>query len=158
MDKFISAFDERFRAIYRTSLDLLENVPAELLFRRPRELDRALVMFSIGEYLIRSGAVVEQVIGGITTRMWDDPFEWTLPEQLNTPELVADYLAEVEAARSKGFLFLATDADLGRSIPAPEKLHTIFELLTDAASRASHFQGRAFGIFQVLVDVKLPSV
>ena len=41
-------------------------------------------MFSCGEYILRSAAAVEQTFGGITTRLWDDPFEWTLPEALST--------------------------------------------------------------------------
>jgi hypothetical protein len=32
------------------------------------------------EQILRSARIVEQVSGGITANLWDDPFEWTLPE------------------------------------------------------------------------------
>ena len=113
-------------------------------------------MFSCGEYVLRSAGKVEQTFGGITTRLWDDPFEWTLPEELSTTDLVAKYLAEVEATRSKGFSLLKSDADLRKEMPAPEKLKTIFEILLETVARAEHFQGRAFSIFQMFSDEKLP--
>jgi hypothetical protein len=115
-------------------------------------------MFSIGEYIIRSGAEVEQVIGGITTRLWDDPFEWTLPEELHSTAKIVEYLEEVEAERMKGFRYLTSDADLARSIPAPERLHTIFELLTQTLVRSAHYQGRAFALHQLYSDQKLPAL
>jgi hypothetical protein len=69
-----------------------------------------------------------------------------------------EYLAEVEATRQKGFTLFATDEDLRREMPAPEKLKSIFEILLETLARAEHFQGRAFSIFQMFSDVKLPRV
>ena len=117
-----------------------------------------MAMFSCGEYLLRSAAAVEQTFGGITTRLWDDPFEWTLPEKLSTPADVADYLREVEATRVAAFKFFKSDEDLKKQIPAPENLRSIFDLLLDTMSRAEHYQGRAFAVFQVFSDEKLPRV
>ena len=90
------------------------------------------------------------------TRLWDDPFEWTLPEKLSTRELISEYLREVEATRSNGFALLKSDEDLRREIPAPVKMMTIFEVLLDALARAEHFQGRAFAVFQMFSDEKTP--
>ena len=90
------------------------------------------------------------------TRLWDDPFEWTLPEELSTTVLMAEYLAEVEATRLKGFSLLKSDEDLRKEMPAPEKLKTIFEILLETVARSEHFQGRAFSIFQMFADEKLP--
>ena len=115
-------------------------------------------MFSCGEYILRSAGNVEQTFGGITTRLWDDPFEWTLPEELSTTNLMLDYLAEVEETRQKGFSLFASDEDLRREMPAPEKLKSIFEILLESVSRAEHFQGRAFAVFQMFSDDKLPRV
>ena len=92
------------------------------------------------------------------TRLWDDPFEWTLPEELSTNEKILEYFAEVEATRMKGFTFFTSDEDLRREIPAPEKLQTIFEILLETLARAEHFQGRAFAVFQMFSDEKLPRV
>ncbi|MCV4777710.1 hypothetical protein OFM21_33535, partial [Escherichia coli] len=69
-------------------LDLL--APVEL-YLRPKNGSGTLLPLSTGEYLLRAAAAVEQTAGGITRRLWDDPFEWTLPEKLSTKELVAEY-------------------------------------------------------------------
>ncbi len=130
----------------------------DLLYKRPREIPMTFAMFSIGEYLLRSAASVEQTFGGITTRLWDDPFEWTLPEKLSTTALVFEYLKEVEATRQKGFAFFTGDADLASRIPAPETLMSIGEILLTTVARAEHFQGRAFALFQAVSDAKLPRV
>ena len=157
MNTILQSLDRIYAENHARSLNFLASVSNETLFRRPRELPRTFTMFSIGEYLIRSGAEVEQVIGGITTRLWDDPFEWTLPEELNSTAKIAEYLNEVESERKKGFGFFTTDDDLSRSIPAPERLKTIFEILAGTLARSAHFQGRAFAIYQMFSDEKLPN-
>ena len=113
-------------------------------------------MFSAGEYILRSAAAVEQTCGGITTRLWDDPFEWTLPEKLSTRERVIEYLNEVEDTRRSAFRFFTSDSDLSKQIPAPEKLRSIFDLVLETLARSEHYQGRALAIFQMLSDKKLP--
>lgn len=70
--------------------------------------------FSVGEYIIRSASVVEQAFGGITTRLWDDPYEWTLPEKLATSELIGQYLDDVDASRKRdGFYQIRWRANQG---------------------------------------------
>lgn len=110
---------------------------------------------SVGELILRSAASVEQTFGGITTRLWDDPFEWTLPEKLSTRLLVNDYLDEVESTRSNAFKFFSWDTELTKQIPAPEKLRTLADILLETVARAEHYQGRAFAVFQMISDVKL---
>lgn len=106
--------------------------------------------------MLRSAGAVEQTFDGLTTRLWDDPFEWTLPEKLSTKAAILQYLDEVEATRQKGFSFFTSDADLTKEIPSPERLRTLAEILHDTLSRASHLQGRAFAIHQVLTGQKPP--
>ena len=158
MDLLIGTFDRQFRALHERSLELLGRIDSADLFRKPRQLERSMAMFSCGEYLLRSAATVEQTFGGITRRLWDDPFEWTLPEKLSTPEAVAEYLNEVETTRRFGFKFFHSDDDLKKQIPAPEELRSIFELLVSTICRAAHYQGRAFALFQAFSDEKLPRV
>jgi hypothetical protein len=158
MDALLESFDRRFRQLHERSCHLVDHITPEDLYRRPREIERSMAMFSCGEYLLRSAAAVEQTFGGITTRLWDDPFEWTLPEKLSTPAAVTEYLHEVEATRVAAFKFFKSDEDLTKQIPAPETLRSIFELLLDTMSRAEHYQGRAFALFQVFSDEKLPRV
>ena len=157
MDRLLKAFDEQFLLIDKRSRVLLEQIPDDKLFVRPRELP-SMAMFSCGESILRSAAMVEKTFGGITTRLWDDPFEWTLPEKLSTKSAIAQYLDEVEATRKKGFLFFTSDDDLKREIPAPERLRPLVEVLLKTVAHASHFQGRAFAILQFLSDAKLPKL
>jgi hypothetical protein len=156
MTILIQSFDRGFAAIHSRSQELLELLTDDDLFRTPRELPRTMTMFSCGEFILRSAAAVEQTFGGITTRLWDDPFEWTLPEKLSSTELVTDYLREVEATRTRGMKFFTSDADLTKELPAPETLRPIVDLLIETIARAEHFQGRAFALFQFFSDEKLP--
>jgi hypothetical protein len=156
MKTLIDSFDRQFRAVHDRSVMFIGKVPEDRLFWKPRDLGRTMAMFSCGEYILRSAAAVEQCFGGITTKLWDDPFEWTLPEKLSTPALVLEYLAEVEETRQKGFDFFTDDGDLGRQMPAPGRLRLIHEILLDTIARAENFQGRAFSIFRMFSDEKLP--
>ena len=156
MDPMLKSFDGRFALLHARSSTLVGTIPDADLFRKPRELERTMTMFSCGEYILRSAAIVEQTFGGITTRLWDDPVEWTLPEKLSTGADVIGYLDEVEATRKRGFGFFASDDDLRKEIPAPETTRPIFDLLLETVARAEHYQGRAFAIFQMLSDEKLP--
>jgi hypothetical protein len=156
MGLFLETFDHKFAALHSRSLRLLSMTCDENLYRRPRELPETFAMFTFGEYLLRSAASVEQTFGGITTRLWDDPFEWTLPEKLSNSSLVAEYLGEVDSARKKGFAFLRSDEDLNKRMPAPTEIRSIFEILTDTLVRAEHYQGRAVAVLQYFTDEKLP--
>ena len=158
MDFSLSAFDRRFALIDAHSRELVSKLSDETLYARPRETRLEMAPFSCGEYILRSAAMVEKTFGGITTRLWDDPFEWTLPEKLNDKNKVFTYLDEVEATRLRGFDFFRSDDDLKREIPAPEKQRTIFDILLETIGLAEHFQGRAFAIFQVLSDDTLPRI
>lgn len=129
-------------------------MPDALLFKDPGNRRSA----SFGEYLLRSAGAVEQTFGGITARLWDDPFEWTLPEELSTNHKIAGYLNEVESARIRGFAFFQTDADLAKLIPAPEEMVSIHELLLATLARAENFQGRALAVLHLLAGTPLPRV
>jgi hypothetical protein len=155
MHAMLRSFELRFAAIHERSVQLVGDLSDGDLFRRPRDLE-SMAMFSAGEYILRSAAAIEQTCGGITTRLWDDPFEWTLPEKLSTRESVIEYLNEVDETRRSAFRFFTSDSDLSKQIPAPERLRSIFDLMLETLARAEHYQGRAFAIFQVLSDKKLP--
>jgi hypothetical protein len=158
MDGLIAGLDEQFARIDVRSRALLSLIPAEQLYRPPRMARAAAYpVYSCGEHLLRSAAAVEQTFGGITTNLWDDPFEWTLPETLATPELVLEYLAEVEATRRRGFESFADDGDLRKEIMAPSgESVRLFSLLLGTLARASHHQGRAFAVFSLFNDARLP--
>jgi hypothetical protein len=115
-----------------------------------------MVPFSVGEYILRSAAAAEQAFNGITTRLWDDPFEWTLPEKLSTADDIMEYMREVQKTRATTFNAIRSDQDLSKLIPAPAELRPIYEILFTALLNASHFQGRAYAIFQTLGRGRLP--
>lgn len=152
----IASFDKAFRGLDVLSRELLLKCEEVKLFRKPRQIENSMAMFSCAEYILRSAAMVEKTFGGITTRLWDDPFEWTLPEKLSDKAAIRQYLDEVECTRVKGFEFFTSDDDLKRRMPAPEKLMSVHEILLETIAKAEHYQGRAFAVFQMLSDEKLP--
>lgn len=158
MHTLLDSIDGSFAAISGRTRALLDVTSDELLYRRPRDLPKTFTMFSVGEYVLRSAAAVEQTFGGITTRLWDDPFEWTLPEKLNSVDLVREYIDEVDLARMKGIAFIAEDASLYKAIPAPVDIKTLSTVLIETLCRSEHYLGRAYAIFQILSDERLPSV
>jgi len=87
--------------------------------------------------------MVEQAFLGLTRRLWDDPFEWTLPEKLSTTDAIIGYLDEVIETRRSGFDFLVSDDDLKRTLPAPEKLKPILQVVTEAIARSENYLGKA---------------
>src|SRR5499426_1553820 len=91
-------FDGEFLRLQTDWRKLIQAIEPEKIYQRSsaREL-------SYGEHLVRSACVVEQTFGGITANLWDDPFEWTLPETLPNAESINDYLISVEAVRKRAF-------------------------------------------------------
>lgn len=141
----ISLFDSHFLNLHERSVELVKNHQDAANLWRPFSSNGK----SFGECIVRSVAEVEQTFNGLTTRLWDDPFEWTLPEQLITTDRILDYFTEVEDARKKGFAFLISDEDLKRELPAPIQLKTIFTLFIETISRAENFQGRAIVLAKI---------
>jgi hypothetical protein len=156
---FVLSLDEQFARLHVRSRALVELTTAEQLYRQPRQTTSAFPVYSCGEQLLRSAAVVEQTFGGITANLWDDPFEWTLPETLSTPERVAAYLDEVEATRRRGFALISADRDLSKEIALPSgEMQTLCALLLETLARATHYQGRAFALFRLFSDLRLPAL
>ena len=159
MDKLIPSFDEQFARLHARSVAFVEAVPGERLYWQPRRSAKASPAYSCGEHILRSAGAVEQTFGGLTSNLWDDPFEWTLPETLTTPESVAEYLSEVEATRRRGFAHFRGDEDLLKEIAAPAgEMRLLCALLLETLWRAAHHQGRAFATFRLFSETRLPKV
>ena len=159
MNKFVSSLNEQFARLHARSIALIEIMPEERLYWQPRQSPGAFPVYSCGEHLLRSAAAVEQTFGGITTNLWDDPFEWTLPETLKTPASVAGYLNEVEATRGRGFALFSNDEELRKEIAVPSgEMKSLCSLLVEALERAAHHQGRAFATFKLFSNARLPRV
>ncbi len=95
------------------------------------------------EYIVRSAAVVEQTCGGLTSNLWDDPFEWTLPETLSNPDRIVEYLSEVDLARQRAFSSIADDSALTRYISDPSGERLLISVLLETLVKAAEFRGRA---------------
>ena len=139
----IALLDDEFARLHRNACELARIVLLELPEVPPDGGQTA----PFRKEILRGAAVVEQTFGGITANLWDDPFEWTLPETLNTPELLIEYLNEVEATRRRAFDSLSGDEDLAREIVVPSgERQTLLSLFRETISRAAAFQDRAFEI------------
>jgi hypothetical protein len=150
MDKLIADLDRQFSQLHQESHELIHAIPPELLYYRLPNGSNSPPPQSFGDQILRSAAIVEQTFGGITTNLWDDPFEWTLPETLSTPAKVADYLNEVEATRKRGFELFQSDADLLKEIMAPAGPTHLQPLLLDTLVRARHYLGSAKATFDLI--------
>jgi hypothetical protein len=134
----VESLDRAFARLHASSCDIVRRTTSEQLYE-PR--GGAL---SIGESVLRSAAVVEQTFGGITANLWDDPFEWTLPEHLNTPARVIEHLGEVEAVRTRAFASFTDDSCLTKQIATPaEQSERLIDLLLETLRRAAAYQGQA---------------
>ena len=135
MDGVIETLDRQFAQLCNGWQEVIQELNSETIYRRPNANLRAL---SCGEHIVRSARIVEQTFGGITANLWDDPFEWTLPETLATPESVLDYLREVEATRRRGFELIKTEEDLTKEIMTASGARQLMSLLLDTLVRAGH--------------------
>ena len=147
----IKDLDERFARLHRNACDLLMSVSATALEAQPRESERSPPLHSLRESILRGAAIVEQTFGGITANLWDDPFEWTLPETLDTRQRIVEYLEEVEATRKRAFEGFSTDTELLKKIAVPSgELQTLLSLLLDTLVRAVDYQGQAITTVETL--------
>jgi len=125
--------------------ELVERLPAQSLYDNPPR------SMSVGESVVRSAATLEQAFGGLTTNLWDDPHEWTLPETLATSALIIEYLGEVDQARTRAFASLVDDSALEKYIAMPSgEQSTIQALLVNALAAARDFERRAADTYKML--------
>ena len=150
--EIINALDEEFARLHSRSCQLVDAISIEIFYRAPKAMTRES---SVGENLLRSAAAVEQTFGGITANLWDDPFEWTLPENLSTRERVIEYLEEVEATRKLAFNRFSSDDDLLKEVSVPSgDTRALISLLMETLARASDFQRRAVATQRFGVDAR----
>jgi hypothetical protein len=153
MKESIASLDREFTLIHRGWRELLDRIPPQLLYQKIRASASGPDK-SFGEEVLRSAGAIEQTFGGLTANLWDDPFEWTLPETLTTREKLREYLDEVEATRKRGFELLRSDDDLAKEIMAPAGPTQLLPLLLDTLERAGHHLGSAEAILKVLTKQK----
>jgi len=151
--ELIQAFDRQFDRLHRRSCAVVSATPVEVFYKTPA----AAPARSTGDYLLRSAAAVERTFGGITANLWDDPFEWTLPENLSTAARVQEYLEEVEATRRRAFARFKTDADLLKEVLVPAgNTVSLVSLLTETLVKAADLQGRAIATRSLVSEGQVP--
>lgn len=131
MGHLIAWFDREFLRLQSEWRQLIQAIERQKIYQRSsaREL-------SFGEHVVCSARIVEQTFGGITANLWDDPFEWTLPENLTTPEKLLAYFDEVEATRQRGFDLFKNDEELMKEVMTPAGKTQLASLLLDRLVRA----------------------
>jgi hypothetical protein len=158
--QIVRALDRQFLSLHERSVALVRALSPDRLYWQPAsERPRVFPLYSAGEHILRAAAAVEQTFGGITVNLWDDPFEWTLPEALAAPEQVVEYLLEAEETRRRAFALFGADADLTKEVATPSgEMRTLFELVCETLARAAHHQGRAYAVFRLFSEGRLPRV
>lgn len=122
--EIVQQLDQAFAALIVSLKDLAPSVPPD--------------------FLLRSAAVIEQMCGGLTSNLWDDPFEWTLPETLSNADRIIEYLSEVDLARQRAFNAIVDDGALVKYISVPSgESRLLISVLLETLVRASEFRGRA---------------
>lgn len=138
----IENLDREFAHLHARLLSILENTSDKNLYLSSSGENRSLA--SVGESVLRCAAAIEQTFGGITANLWDDPFEWTLPEYLSTPAKVVEHLKEVETMRARAFSSFRNDDCLSQLIAIPSgETRPLRELLSDTLKRAAHHLDQA---------------
>ena len=120
--EIVQHINEAFAALIASLRDLARSVPPE--------------------NLVRSVAAIEQMCGGLTANLWDDPFEWTLPETLSSADRINEYFDEVDQARQRVFSLIDDDA-LSKFISTPTGTRPLISLLLETLVKASELRGRA---------------
>lgn len=155
MGALITWFDQQFAQLNSGWREMIHGLPPESIYRSANESDPRTL--SCGEYVVKSARVVEQTFGGITANLWDDPFEWTLPETLTTREKLLAYFDEVEATRQHGFALFTRDEDLLKEIVGPKGETQLLSVLLDTLVRARHHHLQAREAFDRLRLLKSES-
>jgi hypothetical protein len=140
----VNALDRAFADSIVSLKEIVRSVDPELLYRRVADV-------SVGEQILRSAAAIEQTFGGLTANLWDDPFEWTLPETLSTSESIVEYLSEVDATRRRVFSSIGGDDALSKYVSVPSGApKPLIHILMEALVRSSDYRGRAAATLKIL--------
>lgn len=167
--EIVEGLDREFARLHFNSCALVDSTPADILYAASAQTEIASTgsrwslpsgftsQASVGESVLRCAAAVEQTFGGITANLWDDPFEWTLPEYLSTPAKINDHLAEVEAIRERAFSSFADDACLLKRVAVPSgEMRPLIDLLAETLLRAGDQQAQALVTLKSLSGISPP--
>jgi hypothetical protein len=156
----IASLDREFSRLHFTASAVIEQTSIEILYAIPAPTSlptSSHQLPSIGESVLRGAAAIEQTFGGITTNLWDDPFEWTLPEYLSTPAKVKEHLGEVEATRQRAFASFADDGCLLKLVAVPSGgTRPLIDLLLETLLNATSFMMQGRMVLKILSGISPP--
>ena len=156
----VASLDREFARLHFSACAVIEQTSTEMLYAIPAQAtlpSASRQLLSIGESVLRGAAAIEQTFGGITANLWDDPFEWTLPEYLSTPAKIGEHLGEVEATRKRAFASFADDGCLLKHIAVPSGgTRPLIDLLLETLLHASSFQIQALVGLKILSGISPP--
>lgn len=158
----VTSLDREFSRLHFNACAVIEQTSTAMLYAVPAQQGSASIsrpLPSIGESVLRGAAAIEQTFGGITANLWDDPFEWTLPEYLSTPAKVIGYLDEVEATRRRAFDSFADDDSLSKHIALPSgATQPLIDLLSETLFKAAALQEQALVALKILSGIRPPGL
>ena len=155
----VASLDREFSRLHQQSCALIATTSIDLLYAFPEQTESSASsqLPPIGESVLRGAAAIEQTFGGITANLWDDPFEWTLPEYLSTPAKIREHLGEVEATRKHAFASFADDVCLLKHVAVPSGgTRPLIDLLLETLLKAASFQTQALVTLKILSGISPP--
>jgi hypothetical protein len=155
----VASLDREFSRLHQQSCALIAATSIEVLyaFSEQTESSASRQLPPIGESVLRGAAAIEQTFGGITANLWDNPFEWTLPEYLSTPAKIREHLDEVEATRQRAFASFTDDDCLLKHVAVPSGgTRPLIDLLLETLLNAASFQTRALVALKILSGISPP--
>ena len=155
----VASLDREFSRLYQQACALIAATSVNVLYAVPEQAESSVSrqLPPIGESVLRGAAAIEQTFGGITANLWDDPFEWTLPEYLSTPAKIREHLGEVEATRKRAFASFADDVCLLKHVAVPSGgTRPLIDLLLETLLNARSFQTQALVALKILSGISPP--
>jgi hypothetical protein len=154
--QIVESLDREFARLHSRSCTVVEKTADAILYKMV-SAEKKVSLASVGESVLRCAAAIERTFGGITSNLWDDPFEWTLPEQLSTSAKVLEHLAEVEAMRRRAFDSFSDDACLLKHVATPsDETRPLVELLLETLVLAADYQGQGIVALKILSGISTP--
>ena len=152
----VDAIGRDLERIHENLIAVLDIIPEDRLYWKPFDSANFIRVYSCGELISHIGGIVEYAFNGITSNLWEEPFEWITREALPTRSHIASYLEEVAQVRRMA-LTSVTDSDLPKRIYFPNATETTLgEILIRTLSHASHHRGQVYAYVHLMTDVRLP--
>jgi uncharacterized damage-inducible protein DinB len=153
----VDIIGDEMERIHQNLIEILGIIPEEKLYWKPFASDKFIRIYSCGELISHIGGIVEYAFNGITSNLWEEPFEWITREVLPTRSHVGGYLEEVARVRRMAFTDFS-DEDLPKLIYYPNAVSTTLgEILVKTLSHAAHHRGQVYAYVHLVTDARLPA-